>query len=552
MTRDVVVAALEECVHIIGARNFLAQAERFGLRGTCLGPAISVERFVAAVAERDPRIVGVGYRLSADACRTHLAALHAALDDAGLLAGRTFLFGGTAETAEVAREAGWFAASFDGCDDREQVLAVLRELAGKAARPEDEECAREGRLVERVAARGALPLVRHHVGLPTVSETVDAVRELASSGLIDVISIAPDQAAQEAFFAGVGEREAGAGGVAVRTPSDLERIYDASRRGNYPLCRCYSGTNDVLRWAEMLLETIRNAWCAVPLSWYNTMDRRGPRPLHRSIREAVDVMRWHAARGVPVEVNEPHQWSLRRASDATAVATAYLGALVAKHAGVAHYVSQIMLNTPAGIAPDKDLAKALAMTEIVEGLHDASFTSFRELRPGLLSYPPDPDAARGQLAFSTMCAMHLRPEIFHVVAFTEGTQAAGAEEILASVRLARRVMREVDAGYPSDAALRAPHVTEHKCWLLQEARAILDGVRALGGGEDDALHDPAVVVRAIGCGLLDAPDLVGGEGGRGEATTAIVDGACVSIDPATGGRLPEAERVRRILEAEGI
>ena len=36
--------------------------------------------------------------------------------------------------------------------------------------------------------------------------------------------------------------------------------------------RCYSGTNDVFKMANMLLDSINNAWAAVPLCWYNVLD----------------------------------------------------------------------------------------------------------------------------------------------------------------------------------------------------------------------------------------------------------------------------------------
>jgi hypothetical protein len=43
--------------------------------------------------------------------------------------------------------------------------------------------------------------------------------------------------------------------------------------------RSYAGTDDLLRLAEVQLETIHNAWCAVPLFWFNRMDGRGPHDL---------------------------------------------------------------------------------------------------------------------------------------------------------------------------------------------------------------------------------------------------------------------------------
>ena len=551
MARKVLAAAVGECIHIIGVRNFLEIAQRMGLETVYLGAAVPAEELTRAVASQSPEIVGVGYRLSSTSCRAVLDVLREQLDAAGLLAGRIYLFGGTRATGDVAREAGWFDTVFDGTESREDVFDTLRRLCGEPASGEHNEgTIRAEGLVARLRSRGSLPIIRHHIGLSTVEATEAAVRDLASSGLVDVISIAPDQMAQEAFFRPA-ERQgvrAGAGGVPLRRREELERLYAASRCGAQPLCRCYSGTNDVFEWAEMLLDTIRNAWCAVPLSWYNRMDRRGPRPLATSLVEAQRLMRWHAERGVPVEVNEAHQWSLRRAPDAVAVAAAYLAAYNAKRAGVRHYVSQIMLGTPAGIAPARDLAKALAICRFVEELHDDRFTSFRELRPGLLSYPAEFEAARGQLAFSTLCAMHLRPEIFHTVAYTEGVQAAGPEEILGSVRLVRRVMRSVTAGFPVDAVLQDEMVRAHASWLRSEADAVLDAIRRLGRGVDDPLADAGTLVRAIEIGILDAPDLEGAEGGRGIVSTAICDGACVAVEPATGRRISEAERVERLLE----
>ncbi len=97
----------------------------------------------------------------------------------------------------------------------------------------------------------------------------------------------------------------------VRSPEDFRALYEASRCGNYPLLRCYSGTRDVFKMAELLYETIDNAWAAIPLCWYNVLDGRGPRGVEESITEAQKLMKWHAERGIPVEMNEAHHWSLR-------------------------------------------------------------------------------------------------------------------------------------------------------------------------------------------------------------------------------------------------
>ena len=63
----------------------------------------------------------------------------------------------------------------------------------------------------------------------------------------------------------------------------------------FPLLRTYSGTDDFIRLAEMYVETIHNAWCAIPLFWFNQMDGRGPWDLEGSIREHQQVMAWYGA-----------------------------------------------------------------------------------------------------------------------------------------------------------------------------------------------------------------------------------------------------------------
>ena len=97
---------------------------------------------------------------------------------------------------------------------------------------------------------------------------------IAEARCLDVISLGTDQNAQEHFFRPeeMDPDEHGAGGVPVRTPDDLRAIYQASRRGNYPLMRSYSGTRDHLQYADMLVRTINNAWCATSLFWFNAMD----------------------------------------------------------------------------------------------------------------------------------------------------------------------------------------------------------------------------------------------------------------------------------------
>src|SRR5690606_37824502 len=108
--------------------------------------------------------------------------------------------------------------------------------------------------ISRIKSKYPYPILRHHLGLPSIDETVEAIEKVAEAKVIDVISVAPDQNAQEFFFdqENMDQRLNGAGGVPLRTEDDFRRLYDAAQRGNYPLLRCYSGTKNIIRFAELL------------------------------------------------------------------------------------------------------------------------------------------------------------------------------------------------------------------------------------------------------------------------------------------------------------
>ena len=534
-------AALGNCVHVAGVVNFLALAEDCGYRTTFLGPARSPEDVVRAIRELQPDIVGVSYRLTPEAGRGVLEEFRDRLGALGAARPR-LAFGGTPPVCEVAREVGIFEATFDGSEDPEDVLAYLK---GGPAQREAE--AFPGTSLERLERKRPYPLLRHHFGLPTVDATVEGVQEIAEARVVDVLSLGPDQNAQESFFrpSEMKPQLDGAGGVPMRTRDDLRRIYAATQCGNYPLLRCYSGTRDLIQWAEMTVETMGQAWAAIPLCWYNTLDGRSNRPPEEAIRENQEAIRWYAARGVPVEINESHHWSLRDAHDALAVAMAYVAAYNARALGVRHYVAQYMFNTPPSSYGDMDLAKMLAKRELIESLHTEEFVTLRQVRAGLAHFAPDPNVAKGQLAASTMLALGLRPHIIHVVAFCEADHAATAREVIESCQIVRGVLRNCLHGLAD--ATGSPRVRERQEALVAEAREIVAAIRALGhDSPTDPLVDPAVLAAAIRCGLLDTPHFLPSGHARGSLRTRMIEGACFAVDEA-GRILPERERIQAAL-----
>jgi len=538
--KRIIAAAIGECVHVAGLFRFLRLAEEAGCQAAFLGTAVSIPELIGAVVESDPDIVALSYRLTPEAAERLFLELKEAVHEAGL-GDKRFIFGGTLPVCQVAEQVGLFEAIFSGHTMTDEVISYLRgehRRRGKEVFPET--------LVERVRAKAPFPLLRHHFGRPTMEETLGGIRRIAESRVVDIISLGPDQNAQSCFFRPeeMDHTQDGAGGVPVRTPDDFRDLYVASRRGNYPLLRSYAGTRDLLKMAEMLRETIHNAWAAIPLCWYNELDGRGKRPVVEGIAESQRVMRWHAEHGIPVEVNESHHWSLRDAPDGVCVAAAFLAAYNARAAGVQTYVSQYMFNTPPGMSLSMDLAKKLAKLDRVESLHTDRFTSFRQTRAGLSSFPADMDAAKGQLAMSVFVQMAVRPQIVHVVSFSEADHAATASDVVESCKIARGVVRNCLEGMP-DLTLD-PRVAERRAELREEAELLLQAIREIAApGVKDPWTDPETLAQAIRMGILDAPHLAGNPHAAGRVQTRIIDGCCRAVDEA-GNPLTERRRLEQI------
>jgi methylmalonyl-CoA mutase cobalamin-binding subunit len=538
--KTVIAAALGECVHVAGISNFLRLAETAGWRTIFLGPAVPIEKVLEVARSEKADLVGISYRLTPETGERLLGQF---AEEAAELheAGAKFVFGGTPPVAERAMKLGFFEKTFDGSESPEQVLAYLK---GQPAR--DLTASDFPQLVtDRIAWRAPYPILRHHFGLPTMEATIDGIQKIAEAQSLDLISLGTDQDAQENFFHPERQdpRRKGAGGVPVRTADDYRALHEASRRGNFPMLRAYSGTDDFIRYAEVLTETLHNAWCAIPLFWFNLMDGRGPWDLKGSIREHQKVMTWYGERNIPVELNEPHHWGMRDASDVIFVVAAYLSAYNAKKYGVKDYIAQMMFNSPPGTSDAMDLAKMLAVLEIIKPLANKGFRIWKQTRIGLLSHPLDPDAARGHLAASTYLQMALKPDIYHIVGHTEAHHAATADDVIQASKIVRRAITNA-LGAPN--MTRSPEVQDRKRTLIVEAHVTLEAIRDLAGpGVDDPLADPSTLAKAVTAGVLDAPQLMNNSFGRGMIRTRIVEGACEAVDEA-GRVLSERERLSKL------
>ncbi len=543
MQKTVVAAALGECVHVAGVLNFLRLAESAGWRTVFLGPAVTIEEVLRIAQAENADLVGVSYRLTPETGERLLGEFAEAADDLRT-AGMRFAFGGTPPIAEKADKMGFFERVFDGSEPPEEVLAYLK--GQTSAQPSEVDYPQS--TVERIRWKSPFPLLRHHFGLPTMEESLQGVEKISNAKVLDVISLGIDQDAQENFFHPERQdaRRKGAGGVPVRSAGDYRALYQASRCGNYPLMRTYSGTDDFLRLSAMYLETINNAWCAIPLFWFNQMDGRGPWDLEGSIREHQAVMAWYGERGIPVELNEPHHWGMRDAPDVIFVVSAFLSAYNARLCGVRDYIAQMMFNSPPGTSDAMDLAKMLAALKMIEPLSAPNFHIWKQTRTGLLSYPLNSNAARAHLATSVYLQMALKPHIIHIVGHTEAHHAATADDIIDATAIARKAIENALGGAPDMTA--DPVIQTQVDHLISEAGITLQAIRQLGANEcADPWADPGILAKSVRLGIMDAPQLRNNPFALGQIKTRMFMGTCKATNPA-GLPLSEAERLKNLLQ----
>jgi len=540
----IIGASLGNCVHVAGVAHFLNIAEDEGYKAIFLGPAVKVDEVLESIEENNPSIVALGYRLTPE---NGVVIVRELIEKSAKLTHKpVWVFGGTAPVAAKIKELGFFDVIFDGTDDIDDSITFLR--TGQIPEKSSAELFAAD-LVGRLAQKNPYPLLRHHFGLPSYNETLEGVERIAESRVLDVISLGIDQNTQQYFFRPderIPEMD-GAGGVPVYDAEGFKRLKAASQCGNYPLMRCYSGTADVLRLAEVLNETIANAWCAVPLCWYNELDGRGDRPIETSIKEAQELIAFHGKNGpygphgIPVELNEPHHWGLRDAHDTISVAASYISAYNAKKFGVRDYISQYMFNIPNSLSFSMDLAKVLAQIELTESLATDDFRVYRQTRAGLPFLSGDDAVAKGQLAASTALQMNVKPHIIHVVGYSEALHAATPEVIIESCKIVRGVVRSTLTG--NAEAINDPRIKDRRDELISEAKYLLNFIKdEYSGISDDPLADAAVLSDCIKRGILDAPHIVKKGEFRGTLQTRVKEGKCVAWDSiGTGGQKTEGQ-----------
>jgi len=485
--RRVMVGAIGKCVHNLGVENFSdwLEDQKLGYIYVKLGPAVPIQEVVNKIREARPEVVGVSMRLGDLHVDKLITEFVEAATKYGLgprESGIRYSFGGLRPAANLVRAMTGVQLEEDRfIRDEERHYDLEAVAAEYAKRPEFqgffeliaddfvsmEELERfalqlppvkkytelewSDSLVERirqVRERENRPIIRAHIGIAaeTIEPTVKAIEKLADAGAFEIVSLAPDQTSQELLAKFIrGEEDpsrylAGQGGAPIRTVEDLRRLKAASQRGNFPMSRIYTGTDELVALAHLWEEHLNICFPAVPIFFYNELDGRGPISIRDSFDEHFRTIEYWRDVGKPCEINDPHQWGLRYASDDMQVTDHVLCAVIALKKGIKHYVMQMMFELPPEISALDDLAKMKAAYELAEPLtRHFDFHIIKQTRSGLPSFPPNLNQAKGHLAFGIYNQLYMEPDILHVVTHSEAHHEASADDIIESCEITKQV-----------------------------------------------------------------------------------------------------------------
>ena len=332
------------------------------------------------------------------------------------------------------------------------------------------------------------PALRSHFGIPdrTIQPTVEGIRQLAEARVLDEVSLGSSDLSQRYFgHPEMFESLKNDGGVPYKDYADLVALYQASRRGNYPGVKPYCHVTDLVSFVHQCLDAgmLKGAHQAVPLFWFNELDGRGPATVRESVKEHFSAVRELAKAGIPVEMNDPNQWSSRWAHDTVIVSSYALISAVMTMCGVQNMVLQMQFNKPKETGDYADLAKMQAGLEMARRISMGRANPaniLRETRTGIESLSADMNLAKWQLARSTFLQMCVDPHIIHIVSYCEANYAARPEDIIDSSKLIRRAVR-VFRKNKADILKQIDNqiVRERKEFLIRESSFLLQEIAKL-------------------------------------------------------------------------
>lgn len=604
--RFFIATSLANDPHTEGMHNASKIAALGGVESLILPPSLDYSAFYEAIDKYKPRYVGMSYRQNENVAVHALFQVVNYMATSGLLKkedGVKIFFSGLPKTIQVLKDKihelplpvilihdssnirekiAENVDLFDIVQDREAIIQkVYEELVPKGIelfdQLADEAVCKDdyknepplpvpsikalGDYITRIK-ESDMPVLRSHFGIPApnITPTVEGIKQLAEARVLDELSLGSSDLSQRYFgHPEMFEKLKNDGGVPYKTFPDLVTIYQASRRGNYPGVKPYCHVVDLVNFVHQCLDAgmLKGVHQAVPLFWFNELDGRGPADVRSNIKEHFAAVRELAKCGIPVEMNDPNQWSSRWAHDTIIVTSYALVSAVMTMCGVENMVLQMQFNKPKETGDYADLAKMQAGLEMARRLSLGRRNPapiFRETRTGIESLSADMTLAKWQLARSTFLQMCMNPHIIHIVSYCEANYAARPADIIDSSRLIRRavrifrehkadIMKEVDVPIVRE---RCDYLIKESTYLVNEIAKLhpqymacpLERIAPFVGDED-------VLATAIEQKLMSAPGIINNKYRGNFITRPMQYGMINVVDDYVNPRvITERERIR--------
>ena len=409
-----------------------------------------------------------------------------------------------------------------------------------------------------------LPVLRSHFGIPdkTIKPTVEGIKQLAEARVLDEVSLGSSDLSQRYFgHPEMFEQLKNDGGVPYKDFADLVALYQASRYGNFPGVKPYCHVTDLVGFVHQCLDAgmLKGVHQAVPLFWFNELDGRGPALVRPNIKEHFACVRELAKYGIPVEMNDPNQWSSRWAHDTIIVTSYALISAVMTMCGVENMVLQMQFNKPKETGDYADLAKMSAGMEMARRISLGRRNPapiFRETRTGIESLSADMNLAKWQLARSTFLQMCMDPQIIHIVSYCEANYAARPADIIDSSRLIRRavkIFRQHKADIMKEA--NVPIVTERRDYLIKESTWLVNEIAKLNPKYQPCpleaiaqyIGDEDVIASSIEKKYMSAPGIINAKYKGDFITKPLKYGMINVVDDYNNPRIiTEEERLKKM------
>lgn len=406
-----------------------------------------------------------------------------------------------------------------------------------------------------------MPMIRTHFGTPSdsIEPTVEGINVIARARVVDEISLGSSDLSQRYF--GMPEmftNHKNDGGVPYKDEKDLSHLYKASRIGNYPSMKPYCHVNNMIEFADICKKTglLIGGHQAVPLFWFSELDGRGNYSVEKAIREHIKLVQHLKTFGIPIEMNDPNQWSSRFAHDTVFVSDYALIASVMFTNKISNLCFQMQFNKPAVTGDYGDLAKMNAAKSLIEYVRPPKNNAriLIETRAGIEHFSTELNYAKFQLARTTLLQMLMNPDIIHLVSYCEADHAATPEDIIESsqvVRYAVKLFRENEHEIRKEA--NHPFVKQRKDYLINEAKFLLKIIAEYDPAYCEStiassLAKPEILLNAMNKKIITAP----GINCESYKNTKIITKAneygvidCVS-DWDTSSPLSEKERLKEM------